>query len=430
VWTRGRLRGSVVGTPGPALKTLGQVATWACKDSRFEPLTSPELPDTIFQVTFLHAPRVPLERRDIETLDASPHHALFASEGLRSGVYLPEIFNLARHRSLASLAASVAKEKAGIEDVSQATSFEVCSVTELVESADRGRAVLLDGPVARIDDDEDIIVAGRAAGALASAWLGRIQAEDGSWPLRVRPSNGASDGIDVPRTAMTAHGLAAFAVRHDDGAGRRVAERALGWVERSGAIQAGGPNGLLVALYVAKARIALGATDGAAREALHIFARVGKLPPLIAAHAVSLLQTEQLELRTRELSAGFDAATSLAEWAELAMARDPKLSAKVRAWLASKQLPSGAFPDSTTSRFAYTRGTGKVFEVLAPIGGEECRRALRWLLSMQYRPDSMFFVPAEHRPRALGGLRHDAYDTDAWIDAAGHLLLGLARLES
>jgi hypothetical protein len=48
---------------------------------------------------------------------------------------------------------------------------------------------------------------------------------------------------------------------------------------------------------------------------------------------------------------------------------------------------------------------------------------------MQYRPDSMFFVPVEHRPRVMGGLRHDAYDTDAWIDAAGHVLLGLARLD-
>jgi hypothetical protein len=406
------------------------VATWACKDSRFEPLTSPELEETLFQVTFLHAPRVPLEPRDIATLDASPQHALFASEGLRSGMYLPEIFNLARHRSLASLTASVAKEKAGIENVSPATVFEVCAVTELVESAaDRERAVLLDGPVARIDDDEDLLVAGRAAGALASEWLGRIQAEDGSWPLRVRPSTGASDGIDVPRTAMTAHGLAEFAVRQGDEAGKRVAARALAWVSRSGAMQAGGANGLLVALYVAKARIALGAPDGAAKEALEILSRAGKLPPLIAAHVVSLLKTDQVEPRVRELSKGFDAATSLAEWAELAMAPDPKLSARVRTWLASKQLTSGAFPDSTTSRFAYTRGTGKIFEVLAPTGGEECRRALRWLLSMQYRPDSMFFVPVEHRPRVMGGLRHDAYDTDAWIDAAGHVLLGLARLD-
>jgi hypothetical protein len=79
----------------------------------------------------------------------------------------------------------------------------------------------------------------------------------------------------------------------------------------------------------------------------------------------------------------------------------------------------------------YARGTGKVFEVLALAPNEApgaIDRVLGWLLSMQYRSDSAFFVPHEHWPRVLGGLRHDYYGPDAWIDAAGHFLLGLARL--
>ena len=124
---------------------------------------------------------------------------------------------------------------------------------------------------------------------------------------------------------------------------------------------------------------------------------------------------------------------SLAEWAELAAAfpTDSNTSREVRDWLRSWQLPSGAFPETTTSDFVYSRGTGKVFEVLALRPAESpgaLDRALAWLLSMQYRPNSAFFVPYEHWGRVLGGLRHDYYGPDAWIDAAGHFLLGLARL--
>ena len=91
-----------------------------------------------------------------------------------------------------------------------------------------------------------------------------------------------------------------------------------------------------------------------------------------------------------------------------------ELSSEVRRWLIDQQLRSGAFPDTTSSSFVYSRGTGKVFEVLAashdaPDAEDAAAAALGWLLGMQYRPDSMFFIPSEHRDRAVSYTHLDVY---------------------
>ena len=56
---------------------------------------------------------------------------------------------------------------------------------------------------------------------------------------------------------------------------------------------------------------------------------------------------------------------SLAEMVNTFKCLDTDLSAAVASWIADKQLPNGSFPASTKSDFAYTRGTSKIFEVLA-----------------------------------------------------------------
>jgi AMMECR1 domain-containing protein len=453
VWTRGRLRGSIVCAPGSALRTLGQAAVWACQDSRFERLAPSDLDDTMFQATILHAPRVTLAPEEIATQNAYPDKALTASLGLRSGIYLPEIFNLAGHRTLRSLTASVAKEKAGIVEANEETTFEVCEVTEIVESNDRSRAVRLDGPVARCAGNELSPASARESGEAATDWLARIQREDGSLPLRIRTVLGTSDGVDLPRMAMTAEGLAAFGVAHDFMPAVAAARRVLGWLERSEEARKTGAHGLLVVIYMAKAKLWLDgrkAADDTSRMMAERLARIdGDLPVLVASHALTLIGlvaragggngslSRYEDALVRDLAARFTRATSdaaaasLAEWAELGMAPDVDIARRVKDWLVSQQLSSGAFPDTTTSDFVYTRGTGKIFEVLAeshaPLHQAATTSALHWLVRMQYRPDSVFFVPSEHRSQILGGVRHDYTDRDAWIDSAGHLLLGLAR---
>jgi hypothetical protein len=365
---------------------------------------------------------------------------------------MPEVFNVFPRRTagLKSLAESLARDKVGLPGLGPSTRIEVNEVTEVVESADRSRAVPLDGPVARWDDTS-VRSHVQAAGRAACDWIAAIQGDDGSLPLFVRPSTGQGEGVDILRSAMTAQALAAFGTAFGLEGAVENARRVLAWLDRSRATWMPKRGLALPAtIYVGKAASYLGddaAVDAAASrvvdklegpdpgpivlaEGASFLARVSTRHPR-AGDKCAALRSALLERFMRARAS--DEPVSLAEWAELGAAFPvgSRESRDVMGWLRSQQLPSGAFPESTNSDFVYSRGTGKVFEVLALDPAESpsaLDRAMTWLLSMQYREDSVFFVPCEHRRRVVGGLRHDYYGPDAWIDAAGHFLLGLARL--
>jgi AMMECR1 domain-containing protein len=453
LWTRGRLRGSVVSPPRPLWRAVDLAAASVCRDGRFERLSLADLDDTVVQLAVVHMPTVPVSRREVESADAYHDKAIFLADGARFGLFLPEIFNLRRHRKMAALVLDLAREKAGVAYGDDA-SVEIGEVTDFVESADRTHALLLDGPVATLPDDDphgfasaEWAGSARAAGDAACTWLAAIQGEDGSLPRFVRPGTGCAEGVDPVRAALTAQGLAAFGVVHRREAAVETARRAIAWLHRIRPSWEREPTEKLLTLcYLGKAAMALGddaALERAAGDVLSCL-DLGS-GPLVLANAAALLRAGDARARTRSASiesdllgrflvgAGERAPMSLAEWAETAAAfpSTSRVARAVSEWLAAHQMRSGAFPDTTASDFAYSRGTGKIFEALAadPSSRETALRALAWLLTMQYRPDSLFFVPAEHRARVAGGLRHDYHDTDAWIDAAGHLLVGLARLE-
>jgi hypothetical protein len=431
MWTHGRLRGSVVCAPAPALGLARRAGEWVCKDARFERPTIAEIADTVFQVGLVHAPAIPLLREEIAARDAYADKALFVSEGPQFGAYMPEVFNVRADRKLAPLLRSLAREKAGLEGIGADTRVEACEVSEVIESADQTRAVALDGPVAVADRPED---AARAAGSAACTWLLGVQEDEGSWPVRVLTATGEGKGRDPVRVALVAFALAAYGVAARIDEAPRAARRALVWLERHRSEWTGDPvREVWTHCYIGRTADSLGddAAFAAAVAGVRNVADAAARDRMAAMHAASFLRRADsraaLYDEFRRARDG-NAALSLAEWAELSMSfdADSKEARDIDGWLRSLQLADGSFPESTASRFAYARGTGKVFEVLARTDAES--RALGWLRKMQYRPDSVFFVPREHRARVLGGLRHDVYDTDAWVDAAGHLLIGLARL--
>ena len=439
MWTRGRLRGSVVCPPAPALAQARRGGEWVCTDARFDRPSLAELGDTVFQVGLVHAPAVPLSREEIRARDAYADKAYFVTEGNHFGAYMPEVFNVRADRKLAPLLESLAREKAGLEGIGPETRVEACAVSEVIESADRTRAVALDGPIARVAEAER-----GDAGRAACAWLLSVQKDDGSWPVRVLPATGAGDGRDPVRVALVAFALAAYGVAARIDEAPRAARRATAWLERSRAEWTSDPAREVWTLcYLGRTADCLGDERALAATA----ARIAEIAPAASRDRMALMHaasfSRQAARRADTTSAALyddfrrardgKAPVSLAEWAELAasFAPDAPEARDIADWLRSHQLADGSFPESTTSRFAYTRGTGKIFEVLAHTspGDDALARSLGWLRTMQYRDDSVFFVPEEHRARVLGGLRHDVYDTSAWVDAAGHLLIGLARLE-
>jgi len=125
---------------------------------------------------------------------------------------------------------------------------------------------------------------------------------------------------------------------------------------------------------------------------------------------------------------------SLASYAELiTLARelDSPHESDIREWYTSLQHADGSFPNTTTSHFAYSRGTGKVFEAMArypDVYETQIVRSFEWLRQMQYTAESLFFVPESERGALVGGFRHDMNNPQAWVDASGHFLIGCARL--
>ena len=322
LWTRGRLRGSVISSPGPALRTVGQAAISACQDARFPRLSTSDLTATVFQVAFLHAPRVPLSRHEIETCNAYPDKALFVSDGTRSGAYMPEAFNVFPRRTvrLQAVTESVARDKAGLASLGPSARVEVNEVTEVIESADRSRALRLDGPVACWEETA-VREHARTAGEAACGWLAAIQADDGSLPLFVRPSTGKGESTDVVRCAMTAEALAAFGVACGLESAVESARRVVAWLDRSrqGWVQ-NRALALPTAIYRGKAAVWLGddvALEVAARSVLELLD--GSDPgPLVLANAASFLDrasarhapaVRKCESLRRELAGRFARAT-------------------------------------------------------------------------------------------------------------------------
>jgi hypothetical protein len=104
---------------------------------------------------------------------------------------------------------------------------------------------------------------------------------------------------------------------------------------------------------------------------------------------------------------------------------------RITEWFISQQHVQGSFPSATGSGFAYTRGTGKIFEVLALRPYEHHRSLLRtfeWLQSMQYSRENVFFVKPEYHEKILGGFRHDVFNQEVWTDASSHVLLGSSQI--
>ena len=96
-------------------------------------------------------------------------------------------------------------------------------------------------------------------------------------------------------------------------------------------------------------------------------------------------------------------------------------------WYIKTQKEDGAFPRSSESSFSYSRGTGKIFETLACFPKENHQslvKAFIWLSSMQYTEDNLYWTPGQILE---GGIRHDAFNREAWIDASAHFVLGTAR---
>ena len=453
LWVDGRLRGSAVVENRHLGEGITEAVIMASRDRRFKPLTTEELPCTRIEITLMHDLRIPLSRAERTANRIYHEKGYVLSLGERRGWYLPEVFNVRRFRNLEEFLGDLAQEKAKLDrSAFQKADVFIFEVDDFIESADHLSVLELCGPIVKnnsvIPDHELMIPRLRTA----ADWLCQIQEPDGNMPPIIDPLTGRQTQIDWPRLAFTAWALAEFGKavnkkKYIEAAQKSFEYLRLFIITRSRPLI---PSYELTLAYFGQLALTLSKPDEAMDVANKICSRLGTLnfEPITHAQIASFLKvisksSENFSVTFQKLGLiikeNFEKqlqekkSMNLAVWAELVNTFseiDQEFSDKVADWLKNQQLPSGAFPESTVSDFVYIRGTGKIFEVLA-LGSDKNKetttRALAWLFSMQYNEENTFFVPAALRTRVLGGFRHDGFNHEAWIDAAGHVLLGGVR---
>lgn len=456
LWVKGRLRGSAVIENYQLGEGIAQAALLAAHDQRFKPLDAGELPDARIEITLISNLRLPLTKAELKRNAIYPEKGYLLEAGNRKGWYLPEVFNVIRFRNLEEFLGNLAAEKARLpRPAYKKANIYIFEVDDFIELENREKPLSLWGPTAPISKDvianSQEFVIDRCR--LAADWLCQIQESDGNIPPIIDPLTGRIvRQSDWPRLAFTAWALAEFGKATSEKKYVQTAEKSFEYLKKFLILnsQFPVPSYELTLAYFGQLALALGHHQDAyfARTKINERLTALQFEPITLAQIASFFKVilwndrrflEPFEKITGTLKEKFENALAakvvmnLAVWAELANTLwdvDSEFSRKVAEWLKSQQLLNGAFPESTVSDFVYTRGTGKIFEVLAldfKNNRAEITVALTWLLAMQYNRENTFFVPKEIRQRILGAFRHDYFNTEAWIDAVGHILLGATR---
>lgn len=306
----------------------------------------------------------------------------------------------------------------------------------------------------------------KAAASAMADWICRLQTPGGYIPQHVDPyTSSVSLRADWPRMAFTALALGTYGQELNEPAYLKAADATADFVNSSlnDLILTTKEDALLIRAYLGRLALLRGREDVAAAHAHEIRGLLPeiKFRPIVFLQSASLF----LELARRQVAERIDTAEKMArkamhEWeqhmccdeavsfagfAELVpilftLSIQERLQAKefsqhyatIREWYLSHQYPDGAFPNDTHSAFAYTRGTGKIFEALAidKTNSASCFRSFAWICGLQYSEESLFCVAPEFRGKIRGAVMHDTLNRTAWVDSAGHALIGAARLLS
>ncbi len=466
LWVDGALRGSQIVVEKPLGQAIVEAARRSAVDSRFKPLALEEMERLRIEVTLVVGEYATLTRSDLKHGSIDPSLGYRLTYQGRIGWFYPEVFNCLRFRSLVQLVDMLAVNKAGLSrEVMDRATVETFEVQDFIESADLSRALVLAGPFVRsLISYESIYTSGfssdlEACMRAAADQLCRIQEADGNIPPIIEMLTGKETQFDPVRLMCTAEALAHAGEalsekRYSDAATRAVAYAA---VCADGQPSEGGTGSMLAEVYRAKTLHALGQAEEAEHLASRVVSRIDTVPYMPIAHlqAASLLSSfgpgafsdaarkifdRCFDDYARRMRIGGDIELALFPEAIVVAEKLHRISGdamyrrkatELSEWLKGCQLPDGSFPAHTSGGLAYTRGTGKIFEVLATDSKKHERALLavfRWIRDIQYTEENAFFVSKRYQSRLLGGFRHDALNQDVWIDASAHVLLGGARV--
>ncbi|MEX2013346.1 MAG: AMMECR1 domain-containing protein [Parcubacteria group bacterium] len=461
VWINGEIRGSVISPLLPFIDALRHASRGALCDARMKPVEQDELENARIEVTFMSDLMLPLREQDIENGKIDACRGYYATRGDKRGWYLPMTFNGAKFKDMSGLKSSLIKEKAGIAEESKNIPLYTFQTEGWMEDG-KHALMLLEGSVAYapLPPTNSFLQRVKTHGDQAAEWLvGTCDAHD-AMPLYIDPLYKRTGRMDWGRLANASYALAAFGVATSRKRYLRASEQISEYIQRHifNTREPGVTPGVGSCAYLLHAALARSETHIAPllEYVKEQYARVA-YRPIMHAVLASLFAKLTLEGKGDYRAESFSLAdgvfadfkknkfmpgTQLALYPELIytfqllhLLTGQSLyllqSEEVATWLIRQQLPNGSFPIWPDSSFAYTRGTGKIFEGLARHPGRydtHIEKSFEWLVRLQYTPDSLYFTDPSFKTKVAGGFRHDHANTEAWIDSAAHFLLGAAYL--
>ncbi|OHA18390.1 MAG: hypothetical protein A2664_04935 [Candidatus Taylorbacteria bacterium RIFCSPHIGHO2_01_FULL_46_22b] len=463
IWVGGELRGSIISPSLPLIEAVRYASLGTLRDARMKPIEPDELERARIEITVMSDLTVLLRQQDLEAGKIDACRGYYVEAIGKRGWYLPTVFNCVKFKNLSDVKRSLIKEKAKITEEDSRIPLYTFGTESWIEDAAHA-LMLMEGPVAYAPapSANSFLDAVRTHGDKAAEWLFGMLDADGAMPLYTDPLYGRTGRIDWGRLAHTSYALATYGVATRDAHSSQVSGKISSYIERylfditkPGVSLGGGVTAYL--LHAALERNDDGRqapllehlrTHAVSSAASHpiISATVASLYARLAlagdnecaVESASLAKEVFLDFLNKKSLPG----TQLALYPELIYTFQLlhtltgeslylKQSEEIEQWLVSQQLPNGSFPIWCNSSFAYTRGTGKIFEVLALYPdhySNAIEKSFEWLVQMQYTEDSLYFADPAFRKKAIGGFRHDHANTEAWIDSASHFLLGAARL--
>lgn len=475
LWTKGVIRGSWVVENNSLADGIISGAIFAARDPRFKPLEPEELEKTKIEIILFSDLKIPVSQDFIKENKIIHNKGYVIAREEKRGWFLPEVFNMSRFKDLNDFLMRLGTEKAGLraeEVLDRKTEIKIFEVQDFIESNEPEKILNLRGPIA----EQKNLIELEYSASLAADWLVNIQEENGNLPPIINPLIGESlKQIDWPRLAFCGLGLAEYGIFCENikyiEAGKKVFDYLNKYIISEDNINIATAGQTLTLAYLGQLALVLDSRKTAQLCAAAIMEKERFLnfePIRFAQISLFFILISQFDRQFLETSIKLAAAIGdnfkeniknkksmdLASWAEAPnlflklyqIKKDSsflKEAEKMVQWLLENQMAGGGFKsfDSVDSDFAYARGTGKIVEVLANILLSNefdslfnrdyyiqiIKQGFNWLISMQYLPDNSYFVPEKNLGKVIGGFRHDYFNTDLWIDSAGHFILTVTR---
>jgi AMMECR1 domain-containing protein len=463
LWVDGNVRGSIVVQKPTLQEAILVAAEESVRDGRFAPIQQTELVRTTIEIILISDFFLPLRHDALQKTAYIDHTSAYrVTDSKKTGWYLPTVPRTHYYEDRATFLNSLAYKKAGISLSQRKPLFfqhpTVSAKSPLLTIGQpRWCQAVIQQPIphntSKTPHGNDVAV------ACLIQWISNNQRPEGYWPLYTSPYEHDAPHMDWVRNAALVWALAELGAATNDTtllASAAKADLFLG--KHLPHIRLANDQKVLSYIYLTRAAVARKDTKSIRSKLAEITERidVANSNIFISSHLCSLLQSlKEFEYAgffptKEELVAALigdwkKASThpttcSLATYAELIpvfhneKSMNPSRAAtdtynEICDFVLSYQKTGGAFPNTPTDRFVYTRGTSKLAEALAVDESHrtQVEQAIQWVWSMQVLEEDLYAIPISKQHAMRGGIRHDYANHTAWIDSAAHTLIAIAR---